>query len=637
MSTNVAEAQKDDTKNGGAPQVIEEVGSYNTEYRETLIGRDAVWQALQHTPQRPVGTRHILYLWGPAGCGKSYLLQRFFESMMDWEGEVIFTDGLMDNQYEMSGSRHGQHGWPRIMMQVEAVKDKERLLWIVDNYDAVQDLWPVISGVRRAGGCVILSGRQSPRRLWPGEQSGQIVSHRLTDFDVDTARQLCAQLDVHDPAVVEEAIAISRGRPRLLCMMMDSIKLVAEAWPGDSAVACGVMTGGMTSFLLEQVCHPGSQRMAWRAGQGNDKDVDALIAVSSMTPIFNRHLLAEVLGHQAVAASWDALTAMPFVDAYQGGYYGMPALVRARVKRAAQASRPWMWEQWTRKLAAYHLHHALHKQATTSEEFWDRIMPLVRMKVGKPLFDRSDEFTWSWGRLSELPSASYDAAQVSYAQAEVLTAFHQDGTAAGYVVIDRRSHDQLLIIHDLQVPDHDGLTEQTVFGALLRVFPPQGKVLWTVRETSPAMSQVLNHLGFGLPMNPKNATPSRMLDLATMGYHAWLADILRAPVAPPPEHPIPAIQEALQLLSSEPDLERTVLAQYWRQVGVPDQLRAWFLDALTSADLGAHIGGKTLLALYYLDKQGTHEELAERLHLSRATYFRNHRAALERLAQALFE
>ncbi|WP_169101960.1 sigma factor-like helix-turn-helix DNA-binding protein [Sulfobacillus harzensis] len=54
------------------------------------------------------------------------------------------------------------------------------------------------------------------------------------------------------------------------------------------------------------------------------------------------------------------------------------------------------------------------------------------------------------------------------------------------------------------------------------------------------------------------------------------------------------------------------------------------------AELGARVDGKTVLVLYYLDRRGTHEELAEVLHVSRATYFRNHRQALERLAHAVF-
>jgi hypothetical protein len=334
------------------------------------------------------------------------------------------------------------------------------------------------------------------------------------------------------------------------------------------------------------------------------------------------------------------LASLPFLDAYQGGFFSMPVALRTRIRQAAQQARPWMWEQWTRKMAAYYLHDALHKQTTHTDVFWDRILPLIRTKIGNPLFAEDEwldgNFRLTWGRLSELPGLTYDMADPLYAQAEVLTAFHRDGSAAGYAVVDR-SAEAMLVIHDVVETSGEPFVGPMLFSVLMRQFPSQGKVLWAAKmQSTTRMTPILDHVGFGLPICKEDMAPVRMLDLETLGYHAWLAHILRAPQARAPEKPVPVIQEALQVLSQESQLEEKALAAYWQQVGGQGGVQAWFLDALTSADLGAAIGGKTLLALYYLDKQGTHEELAERLHLSRATYFRNHRTALDRMAQALF-
>ena len=616
---------------------------------EMLRGREMEWQMLTEARQS-LGRRQILYLWGPPGSGKSYLLQKFFDTLADWPGEVVFTEaqggdvnygglaGGSPSHVHQTKEPESRAQW--LVHAVETVEDKSQLIWIIDDYDTWHTqqawLWPKIATMRRAGACIILAGRESPRRLWPGDQATSVVSRRLNDFDAETATKLCRGLNVEDPHVIREAIAISRGRPRLLCMMMDGYKLLTEDGGGENDLP----PPGTASFLLEQVCHPGSRRMVWRAGQGSEQDVDVLVAAAAMTPMFNRQLLTEVVESSVVVSSWDALASLPFLDASQGGFFSMPAALRIRIRKAAQWARPWMWEQWTRKTAAYYLHDALHRQTTHTDAFWDRILPLIRTKIGCPVFAEDEwldgKFRVTWGPLSKLPGLTCDMTEPSYGQAEVLTAFHPDGTAAGYAVVDR-SRDTILVVHDLVATSGEPFVGPMLFSVLMRHFPSRGKVVWAAKiESTRQMAPILDHVGFGLPICKEGTAPVRMLDLETLGYHAWLAHILRAPQAAPPEKPMLVIQEALQVLSQESHLEETALAAYWQKVGGQGGVQAWFLDALTSADLGTAVGGKTLLALYYLDKQGTHEELAERLHLSRATYFRIHRTALDRLAQALF-
>lgn len=87
----------------------------------------------------------------------------------------------------------------------------------------------------------------------------------------------------------------------------------------------------------------------------------------------------------------------------------------------------------------------------------------------------------------------------------------------------------------------------------------------------------------------------------------------------------------MEMTISGPDV-----AAFWSSHAQFLNFRIWFLDALNSADWEEQPGGKTLLVLYYLERRGTHEELAEMLHVSRATYFRKHRQALEYLADAVF-
>ena len=65
-------------------------------------------------------------------------------------------------------------------------------------------------------------------------------------------------------------------------------------------------------------------------------------------------------------------------------------------------------------------------------------------------------------------------------------------------------------------------------------------------------------------------------------------------------------------------------------------LSAWVQDALEELRAEGPALLADLVRLYYLDHFGTHEMLAEHLDLSRRSYFRRHREALERLGKLLY-
>ncbi len=619
------------------------------------IGREEEWQALINVPKHAVNQRSIVYLWGPPGTGKSYLLQKFCDSLKNWSGTTVYTSAALVESTRANVLTHMSLQLPvglcepalePLRAAIDAASSNmERLVWIIDDYDAWRSehawLWPVITQMRRHGACVVLAGRESPRRLWPGDLYAQVAAHRLNDFDDQTVMDLCNTMEVSDPAFIAEAIAISRGRPRLLCTMVDGYKLANDEMPHNERANIEFLRPGIASFLLEQVCHPGSRRLAWRAGQGNDLDVDVLLGAASLTTVFNRQILTAIAGPATVNHSWDALIALPFLDAFHGGLYGMPAPLRDRIWRAARQARPWMWEQWTRRAAAYFFEEAAHHATLQTEEFWSQILPLIRTKIGESLFE-TDEWSALDLRLEWTPDARHDddgdgeiGRETQLADSdETLTAFRKDGSLAGFVVVDRRSVPRTMVVRKVDERVGESAAWYKMVAALLPEFVHYDRISWQVGEADRVdlnISRMLEHLGF-----VRDQTEWR-LDLQSYGYVQWLKDILKAPQGRAPVKPAPVIQEALQVLARESKLEETELAVYWKRIGSPGLLRAWFLDALTSADLGTVMGGKTILALYYLDKQGTHEELAERLHMSRATYFRNHRTALDRLSHALFQ
>jgi hypothetical protein len=68
----------------------------------------------------------------------------------------------------------------------------------------------------------------------------------------------------------------------------------------------------------------------------------------------------------------------------------------------------------------------------------------------------------------------------------------------------------------------------------------------------------------------------------------------------------------------------------------PETFRRWIIDAVQTLAAGPDPVLAEVLRRYYVDHQGSHELLAERMNVSRATYFRLHRKAMRVLATQLW-
>jgi hypothetical protein len=131
-----------------------------------------------------------------------------------------------------------------------------------------------------------------------------------------------------------------------------------------------------------------------------------------------------------------------------------------------------------------------------------------------------------------------------------------------------------------------------------------------------------------------------MIDFRARPFRVWLEQltIQRAPL-PDGEVLANMAREALLATSDPESLMNTDLARRYLEshpAASVAAVRTWILDALASASLGDVPSGRALLTAYYLDRYGSHEMLAEHFHVSRATYFRSHRRALELLGTELW-
>lgn len=605
-----------------------------------VFGRDDEWNTLLSSKEPD--TRKVVYVWGSAGSGKTHLVQRFFDELQGQEFQGIWSPARLVAKNEGQFLLHlssflnisGDLNISREKIAHELIQHGTAcpLLWVIDDYDCINVerdwLWTLWQQLIALGACIVLSGRESPLRLWPGDQyaQSQVQSVALSDFTPEISSGLLAMLGINEPSVIEHAIMISRGRPKLLCAIADGIKLAETSGAPADDNGFQFPDLDLSGFLIEQICHPGSKRLSWRAGQGDD-EVDTLIAASSLVSICNRDLMAHVVGFDIVHEGWDQFVSLPVIDSYRGGYYGLSKELRNQVAATARRARPWAWEQWTRNASQHYL-----KQARSGKIRIERIWPLVRGFIrpylNEPLLELTSWENRSWTVIWRSSEPDHNA--------QTLVMVIKDGQNNDIATVHCLAENaHTLTILDAEWNYANSSMLQLVVANVAEMFHRFQRVLWRVPQPCSELNRLVDSLAF-VKYTENEALNEWELDLSNTNYIEWIAKVLKPPYGSVPDDSVRVTQLVLQSLHDEGEFSRTEASQYWHSVAKRGSFRSWFLDALNSADLGPTLGGKTLLALYYLDRQGTHEELAEVLHVSRATYFRNHRAALEHLAAAVF-
>lgn len=602
------------------------------EVPEDLVGRDDPWNLLSSWPKHH--TPAILYLWGPAGIGKTFLMRHVFQYVSERGDPVLWSAGDEAGQSELAWTQHvgrllelGLDENPSMNALVGLLTAQcaaAPLLWIVDDFDQVKInrewLMSTFLELVGHGAMVVLVGRTSPLQLWPAQSytRGCIQVIELGDLDSDAARSLLVSRGLTDPTVLTRTIEMSHGRPQLLSAISDGLSLLEETALPTSQWAFMANPVDTAGYLIEQICHPGSRRLMWRAGHPTDR-IDTIIAAASVTPMFNRDWLARVAGRTLVNDLWDEFIALPFVHPYRGGYYDLFPRLREEIAETVQKVRPWMWEHWTRTAAEHYLGR-VQAGVTPRQHAWGPLSRFVRPHLGEAVFNVDD------GELlveCQLPSPNIEG---------FVRLAEPRGTHMASAVLRSPAPRRLLV----EGTWWDAGNPQALAHLVSHVadqFHLYDDVEWTVQSRETSLDSLLEILQF-----QRVSDTQWHLKLGQSKFLEWLEVLVSPPAGHPPRDPVAVVQSVLRALREGIEDYDGEVTTYWNSVSTTRvSFRAWFLDALNSADLGDRAGGKTVVVLYYLDRRGTHEELAEMLHVSRATYFRNHRDALERLAKAVFD
>lgn len=595
----------------------------------SILGRDDEWRSLLNGVAQKSSC--VTYVWGAPGVGKTYLIQHYAQWLKEHtEIPLVWSPGrdlalpmtawLQRLYHDLNFSSEELFAGDNVRENLLSRCRIRPFHWIVDDIDALaispSDIADIAQSLLACGGRLTLTGRLSPFQLWPKQDYFRMHLNEvpLNDWNSPIAEQYLTARGVKSPDVVTHIMGATHGRPQLLSAAADGLTHLAAAQIPESHTAFMANAVDLNSFLIEQLCHPGSMRLSWRAGQPSDP-LDTLIAAAALAPMMNREWMTRVVGRSIVNQAWDKFIALPILESYRGGYYGLFPVLREQVAHVVQDTRPWMWERSVQRTTAYYL-SLLTSQRIAPDQAWDLLSWFIRPRLGEHPF-RCDSVTLTTPYIPPLPTTP----------ATELTLIGDLGPIIGAHTL---LEEDTLEIHP-QVLSKDPLKWVRLVSFLGRHFHRYRIIRWTGVDAHPDLVSLLQLLHF-IPENDN----TWQLSFDHQSYRQWLEAIVAPPVPVRPNDPVGTTQAILQNISAgkvelHPDAEA-----YWTSVGSYSTFHTWFVDALNSAPLGERVDGKTPLILYYLDHRGTHEELAELLHVSRATYFRNHRQALERLADAVF-
>lgn len=620
---------------------------------QQFIGRRDELARIDRLLKRARAEANVAYVYGQRGSGKTALL-RAAQRAAERQGIATAVvaaergDGMDKIMGRIAATLHmdpASTSLDAVLTSISALAAAQGLLLILDDYDL---LGPGEAALRKGflyqlpqGTAAVLSGRSHPSSLWPLERAWRSFVERLplTDLPLADAERFLLLHGIEDPAVQREANRLTGGRPALLAQVADVLGAQAEvAAAGDIRIADLRPLSGTQAFILEHLLHPGSRRAAWRAEDATAAQ-ELVLQAASLLPYFSRSVLAAMVGDETVAEGWEVLERLPCsFDA--GSWYRLGESLRRPVADIVTRERPWLRQVWLRRAIRRLL--SADERAGLKE---DALALWLLLELRDP----------SAGEVPPAPvagSVALPEAQALFClpwlTPEVANALDglmmvpaDDGSAIAAALLARAD----VVPRDaLPASLPDAAKFVAIAAKDMEAVGPLLGLLAAAAGTAQGGVAVLGLGAAGLALERLGLEPvGRNLFLlgGTEGNaRASLRALADRRLATVPIADGAALaKEALQAYAAGGRLGETGLAAVCRvqtgQGGEPE-LRRWLLDALASAQLGETPCSRSLLLrLYYVDKVGSHEEIAERLELPRASYFRAYREALAAYGAAL--
>jgi hypothetical protein len=300
------------------------IGGYGgAESAPVLIGREALLTSLMRLLERDAPA--AVFVYGPAGIGKSALLRAAGERIIAAGGQIAVVDG---RDRDLAGDR---------LADALAGLAPDGVL-IFDTFEHVPALGGALRESLRAGGPrMVVASRRPPEAQWR-ESRSRVLTLRLAVLDRTAARTLVANRGLKDGATQDRVVEWAAGSPLALTAATDML-LAGSTIDLDRLDADAVLA----SMLL--------QRLAGDELSGEDSEV---LAVAAIARGVDARLLAGVLpgidGDHA--EGW--LRSLSFSEPL-----GLRVALHERVRRAlrgALLAQDPVHERELRRRIADHLH-----------------------------------------------------------------------------------------------------------------------------------------------------------------------------------------------------------------------------------------------------------------------------------------
>ena len=613
----------------------------------------------------------ILFVHGPGGIGKSTFVRRLLDDASSLDRPILGVDG-----------RDVPPSAEALEEALSGALGAQRPLVVVDSFELIEssagylreELLPALPD----GAGLIVAGRNPPERTWfEGPWGGLLREVRLGPLADEDAHDLVAAEGV-GPELADRIVAWGRGHP-LALGLASRLALDGAEWVPGEDLAPEELVRALVRRLGEG-----------DVATGHLPALGVAAIARSTTPA----LLEAGLPEHDAAIEWEWLAGRSFVEPVGEGI-ALHALLGDAV-RADLARRDPVLEASLRRRIADHVHAAAERTGdlarvvdlshliqnpalrwgfmweTSTRFYLDAPRPGDSVEIDRILAEPGTEPIWSgeamWAinrrffeRMPELGAVVKDATGRILAFTFVPTTATDDDELEEAPVIgpilrharalEPRGEALLMTdMCDLTGDPANGMVGMLANAALLRASRSNPRYVYMTINEEIEMGQVFARMVGAARVPELGAQPGRerllawLIDFGPGGFLANQRELVyrELNLEPPPRPPervesvrAEQVRDALRNLDRPPELARSPLAEGDDVTERAESVRSLLTEASEKA-FGQQPEERLLrdvIVLGYLDPAPSHEAAAERLYLSRSSYFRRLKQGVDRVAE----